>query len=57
MKEKDNEMTKTCSASLKPNPFTTYRDPKTGRWVVVNGCGQNLLVGDLAARTLKGPAT
>ena len=21
--------------SLKPNPFTTYRDPNTGRWVVV----------------------
>lgn len=20
---------------LKPNPFTTYRDPKTGRWIVV----------------------
>ncbi|MEO0408978.1 MAG: hypothetical protein AAF289_16670 [Cyanobacteria bacterium P01_A01_bin.135] len=20
---------------LKPNPFTTYRDPHTGRWVVV----------------------
>ncbi|MFB2881498.1 hypothetical protein ACE1CC_31985 [Aerosakkonemataceae cyanobacterium BLCC-F46] len=20
---------------LKPNPFTTYRDPKTGKWVVV----------------------
>lgn len=36
MKEKDNEMAKTCSAPLKPNPFTTYRDPKTGRWVVVD---------------------
>ncbi|HEY9623345.1 MAG TPA: hypothetical protein V6C78_23515 [Crinalium sp.] len=20
---------------LRPNPFTTYRDPQTGRWVVV----------------------
>jgi len=22
---------------LKQNPFTTYRDPKTGRWIVVKG--------------------
>ncbi|MBD2092938.1 hypothetical protein H6F67_24115 [Microcoleus sp. FACHB-1515] len=22
-------------AQLKPNPFTTYRDPATGRWIVV----------------------
>lgn len=22
--------------SLKPNPFTTYRDPKTGKWVVIH---------------------
>jgi hypothetical protein len=21
--------------ALKPNPFTTYRDPETGRWMVV----------------------
>jgi hypothetical protein len=21
--------------NLKTNPFTTYRDPKTGKWVVV----------------------
>ncbi len=21
--------------SLKTNPFTTYRDPRTGRWIVV----------------------
>jgi hypothetical protein len=29
--------TKTTTASpiLRQNPFTTYRDPKTGRWVVV----------------------
>lgn len=20
---------------LKPNPFTTYRDPKTGEWIVI----------------------
>jgi hypothetical protein len=20
---------------LKPNPFTTYRDPQTGKWVVI----------------------
>ena len=20
---------------LKPNPFITYRDPKTGKWIVV----------------------
>ncbi|MBD1912406.1 hypothetical protein [Leptolyngbya sp. FACHB-16] len=23
------------STALRPNPFTTYRDPDTGRWVVV----------------------
>ncbi|NJL21843.1 MAG: hypothetical protein HC895_15205 [Leptolyngbyaceae cyanobacterium SM1_3_5] len=22
-------------AQLKPNPFLTYRDPATGRWIVV----------------------
>lgn len=37
MKEKDNEMANNnCTAPCKQNPFTTYRDPKTGKWVVVN---------------------
>ncbi|MDB9513741.1 hypothetical protein PN499_21320 [Kamptonema animale CS-326] len=27
---------KPCEKPLKSNPFTTYRDPKTGKWVVVN---------------------
>jgi len=26
---------KPSPAALRPNPFTTYRDPDTGRWVVV----------------------
>lgn len=26
---------KTKPQKLRSNPFTTYRDPKTGRWVVV----------------------
>ncbi|MGB3263144.1 MAG: hypothetical protein WBA89_04225 [Microcoleus sp.] len=30
---------KSCSESLKSNPFITYRDPITGKWIVVN---QNL---------------
>ncbi|MBF2085346.1 hypothetical protein [Thermoleptolyngbya sp. C42_A2020_037] len=25
--------------SLKTNPFTTYRDPQTGRWIVVKPTG------------------
>jgi hypothetical protein len=30
---------KPCSQPLKSNPFITYRDPITGKWIVVN---QNL---------------
>ncbi|MEG4575857.1 hypothetical protein QUA56_24780 [Microcoleus sp. N3A4] len=30
---------KPCSEPLKSNPFITYRDPITGKWIVVN---QNL---------------
>ncbi|EAW37035.1 hypothetical protein L8106_21512 [Lyngbya sp. PCC 8106] len=26
---------KTCEKPLQTNPFTTYRDPETGRWIVV----------------------
>jgi len=26
---------KTTKNNLRSNPFITYRDPKTGRWVVV----------------------
>ena len=28
-------MAKLCSRPLRPNPFHTYRDPHTGKWVVV----------------------
>jgi len=28
-------MVKVSNEPLQPNPFTTYRDPKTGLWVVV----------------------
>ncbi len=28
-------MPKPCQKPLKPNPFLTYRDPKTGQWIVV----------------------
>lgn len=28
-------MQKLCDRPLKQNPFTTYRDPETGKWVVV----------------------
>lgn len=27
---------KACDKPLKSNPFTTYRDPQTGKWIVVN---------------------
>jgi hypothetical protein len=27
---------KSCSESLKSNPFITYRDPITGKWIVAN---------------------
>ena len=30
-------MIKPCSTPLKINPFTSYRDPDTGRWIVVTG--------------------
>ncbi|MEL7036293.1 MAG: hypothetical protein AAFO04_11825 [Cyanobacteria bacterium J06592_8] len=26
---------KTCEKPLKSNPFNTYRDPKTGHWIVI----------------------
>ena len=28
-------MSKLCKKPLKNNPFSTYRDPVTGKWVVV----------------------
>lgn len=28
-------MQKQCDKPLKPNPFITYRDPATGKWVVI----------------------
>lgn len=27
-------MARVCDQPLKQSPFTTYRDPKTGRWIV-----------------------
>jgi hypothetical protein len=33
-------MVKPCSKPLKSNPFVTYRDPLTGKWIVV--LNQNL---------------
>ncbi|MBE9185247.1 hypothetical protein IQ270_11105 [Microcoleus sp. LEGE 07076] len=27
---------KSCSKSLKSNPFITYRDPITGKWIVAD---------------------
>ena len=27
---------KPCSKPLKSNPFITYRDPITGKWIVIN---------------------
>jgi hypothetical protein len=29
------DMIKPCSQPLKINPFTSYRDPVTGKWIVV----------------------
>lgn len=34
-------MVKPCSKPLKNNPFTSYRDPNTGRWVVVAAVENN----------------
>ena len=28
-------MTRPCNKPLRANPFTTQRDPKTGRWQVI----------------------
>ena len=28
-------MQKPCDKPLKANPFTTYRDPATGKWIVI----------------------
>ena len=28
-------MAKVCKKPLKNNPFSTYRDPVTGKWVVI----------------------
>lgn len=28
-------MQKQCDKPLKANPFTTYRDPATGKWIVI----------------------
>ncbi|MEL7036960.1 MAG: hypothetical protein AAFO04_15250 [Cyanobacteria bacterium J06592_8] len=33
--EQQNKTQETCKKPLKTNPFTTYRDPKTGKWLVI----------------------
>ena len=33
-------MLKTKDEKLKPNPFTTYRDPETGKWLVMRPSAQ-----------------
>ncbi|NJK75496.1 MAG: hypothetical protein HC942_17555 [Microcoleus sp. SU_5_6] len=35
-------MIKPCSKPLKVNPFTSYRDPVTGKWTVVNSAVNNV---------------
>lgn len=35
MENKELRTMKICPKPLRSNPFTTYRDPKTGRWLVV----------------------
>jgi hypothetical protein len=35
-------MIKPCSQPLKVNPFTSYRDPVTGKWTVVNTAVNNV---------------
>ncbi len=32
---RSSSMTKPCAKPVKTNPFLTYRDPTTGRWIVV----------------------
>ena len=34
-------MAKASEQPLQPNPFRTYRDPKTGLWVVIQASGIN----------------
>lgn len=35
MENQELRTMKLCPKPLRSNPFTTYRDPKTGRWLVV----------------------
>lgn len=40
-----SKMARVSSDPLQPNPFTTYRDPKTGTWIVIKvdpALGKNL---------------
>ncbi|MGD1713707.1 hypothetical protein [Hydrocoleum sp. CS-953] len=34
--------TKNCTKPLKSNPFQSIRDPKTGRWVIIKSCEQQI---------------
>jgi len=36
--------TETRYTELRPNPFTTYRDPETGKWIVVKTESQKVEV-------------
>ncbi|MDJ0553633.1 MAG: hypothetical protein QNJ68_04165 [Microcoleaceae cyanobacterium MO_207.B10] len=35
-------VTKNCEKPLKSNPFQVYRDPNTGKWVVIKPCQQQI---------------
>ena len=35
-------MAKLSSRPLRPNPFHTYRDPDTGKWVVVESASSEI---------------
>lgn len=39
-----SEMARVSRKPLQPNPFTTYRDPKTGSWIVVKSEPNELYV-------------
>ncbi len=41
--------TKNCTKPLKSNPFQSIRDPKTGRWVIVQSHEQPIKKKEKAA--------
>ena len=40
---------KTSHKPLKSNPFQSIRDPKTGRWIIVKSCEQQIKKKEKAA--------